>query len=133
MFNQQIIIFDGICNFCNGSVNFIIKRDHQNVFVFTPMQSKAAEELLERHQFEDFGFDTFVLIKDDVCYYRTDAALEIIKDLSGYWYLLKIFKLLPRSFRDFFYKLLARHRYQLFGKKPQCMIPTPEVKSKFLD
>ena len=133
MFNQQIIIFDGICNFCNGSVNFIIKRDHQNVFVFTPMQSKGAEELLERHQFEDFGFDTFVLIKDDVCYYRTDAALEIIKDLSGYWYLLKIFKLLPRSFRDFFYKFLARHRYQLFGKKPQCMIPTPEVKSKFLD
>jgi len=133
MFNQQIIIFDGICDFCNGSVNFIIKRDHKNVFVFTPMQSKAAEELLEQHQFEDFGFDTFVLIKDDVCFYRTDAALEIIQDLSGYWYLLKVFKLLPRVFRDFFYKLLARHRYQLFGKKPQCMIPTPALKSKFLD
>jgi predicted DCC family thiol-disulfide oxidoreductase YuxK len=133
MSTQHIIIFDGICNFCNGSVNFIIKRDHENVFLFTPMQSKSAQDLIAKYQVKNVGFDTFLLIKNDECFYRTDAALEITKDLSGFWFLFRALKILPSSFRDYFYRLLARNRYSVFGKSDVCMIPTPEVKSKFLE
>ena len=133
MSTQHIIIFDGVCNFCNSSVNFIIKRDHKNVFVFTPMQSKPAQDLIAKYQVENVGFDTFLLIKNNECYYRTDAALEITKDLSGLWFLFRVFKLCPRPIRDYFYRLLARNRYSIFGKTDACMIPTAEVESKFLE
>jgi len=133
MSTHHIIIFDGVCNFCNSSVNFIIKRDHENVFLFTPMQSKTAQDLIAKYQVKNVGFDTFLLIKNDECYYRTDAALEITKNLSSFWFMFRIFKILPRKFRDYFYRLFARNRYSIFGKTDVCMIPTPEVKSKFLE
>jgi predicted DCC family thiol-disulfide oxidoreductase YuxK len=133
MSTHNIIIFDGLCNFCNNSVNFIIKRDRENVFLFTPMQSKSAQDLIAKYQVENVGFDTFLLIKNDKCYYRTDAALEITRNLSSFWFLFRAFKVLPRSFRDYFYRLFARNRYSIFGKMDFCMIPTPEVKSKFLE
>ena len=133
MSNHHIIIFDGVCNFCNSSVNFIIKRDHKNVFLFTPMQSKPAQDLISKYQVKDVGFDTFLLVKNNECYYRTDAALEITKDLSGLWFLFRSFKILPRPFRDYFYRLFARNRYSVFGKADVCIVPTPEVKSKFLE
>jgi len=133
MSTQNVIIFDGVCKFCNNSVNFIIKRDHHNVFLFAPMQSEAAQDLIAKYNVKDVGFDTFLLIKNNKCFYRTDAVLEITKDLSGYWYLFRVFKLLPRSFRDYFYRLLARNRYDIFGKTDKCMVPTPDIKNKFLD
>ena len=132
MRNHHIIIFDGVCNFCNSSVNFIIKRDHKNVFLFTPMQSETASMLISKFKVKDVGFDTFLLIKNNQCYYRTDAALEIAKELSGYWFLFSLFKILPRPIRDYFYRLLARNRYSIFGKTEACMIPTEEIKDKFL-
>ena len=132
MSNHHIIIFDGVCNFCNGAVNFIIKRDHKNVFVFTPMQSQSAQDLIEKYQVKEVGFDTFILIKNDECFYRTDAALEITKDLANFWFLFRVFKVLPRPFRDYFYRLFARNRYSLFGKTDLCMCPTPALKDKFL-
>ncbi len=133
MSTHHIIIFDGICNFCNSSVKFIIKRDHKNVFLFTPMKSKPAQDLIAKYRVEGVGFDTFLLIKNNECYYRTDAALEITKDLSGFWFLFRAFKVLPSSFRDFFYRLFARNRYSLFGKTNSCMIPTPEIKNRILE
>ena len=129
---RYIVIFDGVCNFCNGAVNFIIQRDHADKFVFTPLQSPVATGLIAKHGIEEIGQDSFVLIKHEQCYFRTDAALEISKDLSGYWYVFRIFKLLPRPVRDYFYRLLARNRYRLFGKTEHCMVPTPELKQKFL-
>ena len=133
MSNHHIIIFDGVCNFCNSSVNFIIKRDHKNVFLFTPMQSKPAQDLISKYQVKDVGFDTFLLVKNNECYYRTDAALEITKDLSGLWFLFRGFKILPRPIRDYFYRLFARNRYSIFGKTDFCMVPTSEIKNKFLE
>nr|WP_299568718.1 DCC1-like thiol-disulfide oxidoreductase family protein [uncultured Shewanella sp.] len=126
-------MFDGVCNLCNGAVNFIIKRDHKDLFVFTPMQSKTAQKLISKHQLEDVGFDSFILIKDNEYLLRSEAALEVTKDLSGFWYLCRIFKILPAGFRDYFYRILAKNRYCLFGKKDACMLPTPAVKNKFLD
>jgi predicted DCC family thiol-disulfide oxidoreductase YuxK len=133
MENQRVIIFDGICNFCNGAVNFIIKRDPKGLFVFTPMQSEIAAKLIQKYEAPQVGIDTFLLIKNGTCYYRTDAALEIARDLTGLWFLFRIFKVLPRGFRDYFYRAFARNRYSLFGKKDVCMIPTPDVKSRFLE
>ncbi|MFT4928763.1 MAG: putative DCC family thiol-disulfide oxidoreductase YuxK [Phenylobacterium sp.] len=132
MSNQHIIIFDGVCHFCNHAVNFIIKRDHHNIFLFTPMQSESAQAIIRQFKAENVGFDTFLLIKNNQCFYRTDAALEISKDLSGFWFLWRIFTVLPRPIRDYFYRLFARNRYRLFGRSASCMVPTAAVKSKFL-
>ena len=122
--NKHIIIFDGICNFCNGAINFIIKHDPEGVFVFTPMQTELAQELMTKHKITNVGIDTFLLIKNENTYVWTDAALEITKDLNGYWYLLNITKIIPRFIRDFLYRIFARNRYNLFGKRDQCMVPT---------
>jgi predicted DCC family thiol-disulfide oxidoreductase YuxK len=132
MDSRNIVIFDGVCNFCNGSVNFIIKRDPEGVFAFTPMQSDLAKELMEKHQIFNVGIDTFLLIKDGQCFIFSSAALEIAKDLTGFWYLFKILKLIPAPVRDFFYKLFARNRYKLFGRKEHCMVPTTAIRSRFV-
>lgn len=129
---RHLIIFDGVCNFCNSSVNFIIERDKNNTFAFTPIQSELAQALMAKYGVTHLGMDTFLLIKNDRCYLRTDAALEIAKDLSGYWYLFGAAKIIPRPLRDFFYRVFARHRYRLFGKKDVCMVPTDEVRGKFV-
>jgi len=132
MQEHQIIIFDGVCNFCNGAVKFIINRDAKAVFKFAPMQSEIAQELMTKHQIKELSDDTFILIKNGQCFVRTDAALEITKDLDGFWYVFRAFKILPPVIRDYFYRLLARNRYKLFGKQTECMIPTADVRDRFL-
>jgi len=87
MEESQIVIFDGICNFCNGAVNFIIKRDSKAVFKFTPTQSKIAQDLLLKHQVPEVGYDSFVLIKNGQSFLRTNAAFEITKNLDGFWFI----------------------------------------------
>jgi predicted DCC family thiol-disulfide oxidoreductase YuxK len=132
MSSHYIIIFDGVCNFCNGAVNFIIKRDQSDKFIFVPMQSPTAQKLIAEYGAEKVGIDTFLLIKNSQCFFRTDAALEITKNLQGFWYAFRILKIIPRPIRDYFYRLFARNRYSVFGKANQCMVPTPELKNKFL-
>ncbi len=132
MDNRPIVIFDGVCNLCNGAVNFIIKRDPEGVFAFTPMQSDLAQELINKHKIHNVGVDTFLLIKNDQCYVFSSAALEIAKDLSGFWYAFNIFKFVPIIIRDFLYKLFARNRYTLFGRQETCMVPTEGMRSRFV-
>ena len=132
MDNRHIVIFDGVCNFCNGAVNFIIQRDPEGVFAFTPMQSELAQELTERFNVPNVGTDTLVLIKQGECFVLSDAALEIARDLKGPWRFCYVFKVVPKPIRDAAYKLFARHRYRLFGKKDACMVPSAEVKSRFV-
>ena len=132
MDGRYIVIFDGVCNFCNSSVNFIIKRDPKGLFLFTPMQSEYAQELINEHKMYNVGVDTFLLIKNEQCYTYTSAALEIARELNGYWYFFIIFKIVPKKLRDCIYILFARNRYSLFGKKETCMIPTDETKSRFI-
>lgn len=133
MDDRYIVIFDGVCNFCNGAVNFIIKRDPLGRFAFTPMQSPAGQELIEKYGAAMVGVDTFLLVKDGQCFERTDAALEITKDLSGLWHWIRVLKVLPRPFRDYFYRLFARNRYKLFGRREYCMVPTVSVRERFLE
>ncbi len=132
MDNRHIVVFDGVCNFCNSAVNFMIKRDPSAKFAFTPMQSELGEQLLRLHGISTEDTDTLLLIKQGKAYVRSNAALEIAKDLSGYWYLLNVLKVLPRPIREGCYRLLARNRYRLFGKKDSCMVPTAGVKDRFL-
>ena len=128
----SIIIFDGVCNFCNGAINFIIKYDAEKKFTFTPMQTELAKSLMEKHEITNVGVDTFLLIKNNECYIWTNAAFEISKDLSGYWHLSNILKIIPRPVRDFFYRMFARNRYKLFGKQNVCMSPTADIEDRFV-
>lgn len=130
--NNHIIIFDGVCNFCNGAVNFILKRDKHKRFMFTPMQSNFAKTLTLEFQKDKADLDTIILIKDSVVFVRSEAALEIVKDLSGFWFLLRVFKIIPVPIRDYFYKVFAKNRYKIFGKKEMCMIPTLQQESRFI-
>jgi len=129
---RHIVIFDGVCNLCNGSVSFIIKRDPKNKFVFTPVQGEFAQQLIEKDALENVGEDTFLLIKDGQHFMYSDAALEIAKNLSGLWPLLYILRFLPRFIRDSLYKMIARNRYRLFGRTDTCMVPTEDMRSRFV-
>lgn len=132
MTEQRIIIFDGVCNFCNGAVNFIIRHDPDSKFSFTTMQSELARDLTHRYNIDNVGIDTFLLIKDGKCFIWTNAALEIASELEGSWHLFRYFRILPRPVRDYFYRLFARNRYALFGRTDECMIPTQNIRSRFV-
>lgn len=127
---NPIILFDGVCNFCNGSVNFIIGLDRQSVFRFAPLQSAHGRRYVEEFGLQDI--DSIILVEDGRAYTHSTAALRIARRLGGAWRLLYAGIAIPRFLRDPLYKLFAANRYRLFGKKDECMIPTPSVRSRFL-
>lgn len=129
--SSPIILFDGVCNFCNNRVNFIIKQDKKKVFLFTPLQSETGKKYIEQFHLENK--DSFILIHNDRYYLRADASIMIAKHLGGYWLPVYYFlKIIPRFIRDGVYKIIARNRYRWFGKKDSCMIPAEEVRERFL-
>ena len=130
---MYIVLFDGVCNFCNASVNFIIDRDTNNKFKFAALQSDTGKQLLLQHGVTDTKtLDSVVLIKNNRVYKKSAAALEIARELNGLWPSLYVFKLLPAFILDTLYDVLAQNRYRLFGKADACRIPTPFLKQKFL-
>ncbi|HXA01986.1 MAG TPA: thiol-disulfide oxidoreductase DCC family protein [Cytophagaceae bacterium] len=131
--DKIIIFFDGVCNFCNGFVNFVIVRDKKNKFLFAPLQSEQGKEFLTSKDLNPDKFDSVIVLSSGIPLQKSDAALEIARNMGFPWFMFYGFKIFPRSFRDFFYKLIAKNRYTLFGKKESCMIPTTEIKAKFLE
>jgi predicted DCC family thiol-disulfide oxidoreductase YuxK len=131
--SKSIILFDGVCNYCNSIVNFIIKQDKEKKFVFAPLQSLTGQQLLHQHGLPSNDFDSFVLIDNKKVYQRSGASLYVLNKLSWYWKWTQIFWIIPPLLRDALYNLVARNRYKWFGKKDSCMIPTPEVRGRFLD
>ncbi len=129
---QKIILFDGICNLCNNSVTFVIKRDSKNLFKYAALQSEAGKELVKEHGIDTETTDSIILIEANKAYVKSSAALRIAKHLSGGWPLLYGFIIIPTFLRNWVYDWVARNRYKWFGKKESCMIPTPELKEKFL-
>lgn len=130
--NKKIILFDGVCNFCNDVINKIIAKDTKNVFVFASLQSEIGQKIL-KHIGLSNDLDTIVLYEPGIAYYvKSDAAIEIAKQIGGIYSLLRIGNLLPRRLRNLTYDYVARNRYKWYGKKDACMIPTPEMKAKFL-
>lgn len=132
MNTQPTILFDGVCNFCEGAVNFVIKRDKQSRIKFAPLQSDRGQQLLKQFNLPTHNFNSFLFVKDGKVYTQSTAALKVCKYLSALWPLLYAFIIVPKFIRDGIYNWIAKNRYKWFGKKDQCMIPTPEIRERFL-
>ncbi|MEX1201838.1 MAG: thiol-disulfide oxidoreductase DCC family protein [Ferruginibacter sp.] len=131
--NQAIILFDGVCNLCNSSVQFVISNDKKKLFQFASLQSNSGKALLEKYGLNSNDLNSFVLIQNNKAYNRSTAALNVAGQLSGAVKLLAVFKIVPPYIRDIVYKFIAKNRYKWFGQREACMIPTPELKSRFLN
>jgi predicted DCC family thiol-disulfide oxidoreductase YuxK len=134
---KMTILFDGVCNFCNASINFIIDRDSKGIFKFAALQSEVGQELLKKFSLktndsESRTFDSIVALEGDKVYQKSDAALEIARKIDGIWKVFYIFKIIPAFLRNSVYDLIARNRYRIFGRADACRIPTPELKARFL-
>ncbi len=130
--NYELILFDGVCNFCNSSINFVIDHDPQKRFKFAPLQSELGQEVLTKFHKNTKDFDSVILLKDNQLYQKSEAALEIAKHLSGFWKYFAIFKILPIPFLNFFYDIVAKNRYRIFGKTDSCRMPMAELRERFL-
>lgn len=128
-----ILLFDGVCNLCNGAVQFILKRDAKGAFRFASLQSPVGQALLQFAGLPAEHISTLVLFENGQAYVRSDAALRIARHLKGGWLLLYGFIAVPRPVRDVVYNWIARNRYRWFGKQESCMMPSPEWKGRFLD
>ncbi|MEO6949519.1 MAG: thiol-disulfide oxidoreductase DCC family protein [Ginsengibacter sp.] len=133
MESRGIILFDGVCNLCNGAVNFVIKRDKKSVFKFAAIQSEEAKNLMMEGDFQSEDLKTFILLLNERFYTKSTAALKVCRYLSGLWPMLYWFMIIPKFIRDFIYNIISRNRYKWFGRKESCTIPTPELQSKFLN
>ncbi len=130
---KKIILFDGVCNLCNGAVQYVIERDTEDRYRFAPLQSDIGQKLISERHIDSSVVDSVILIEPGVAYYiKSDAAIEIARDLGGIWSLLALFKWIPARMRNIVYDFIAHNRYKWYGKKDQCMVPTPELKAKFL-
>ena len=129
---QPVIFFDGICNLCNGAVQFTIERDKKNIFQFASLQSDYAQLKLTPCNIAPENLESFILLENGKVYLRSTAALRVAKKLNGLWPLLYSFIIIPRFIRDAVYNYIAKNRYKWFGKQESCWVPTPELKSKFL-
>lgn len=132
MNNNPVILFDGICNLCNGSVQYVIRHDKKAVFSFASLQSDSGQSLLQQYKLPLSEFNSFVLIDNGIAYTKSTAALKVARKLSGPVKFLYGFIIVPPFIRDAVYNLISRNRYKWFGKKDSCMIPTPELKNRFL-
>ena len=129
---HKIILFDGVCNLCNATVNFVIKRDKNGVFRFAALQSEIGKELALEFNIDTSQSDSIILIDNEKCYIKSSAALHISKQLSGGYPLLFGFMIIPTFIRNWVYDFVARNRYQWYGKRESCMVPTKKMKEKFL-
>jgi len=131
--SKKIILFDGVCNLCNNSVQFVIKRDVNDVFQFAALQSETGKKLLTERNIDTQEVDSIILIEPNIAYYtKSTAALEIGKHLKGLKAISSILLWLPEDLRNIIYDFIARNRYKWYGKKDNCMIPSEELKSKFI-
>jgi len=129
---RQIILFDGVCNFCNRTVNIILAHDKAAQYQFAPNQSIAAINLIQQFGLEAHALNSVVLIEGDKVYTKTDAVIRIADKLSGWPSIFRWLKLIPKPIRNFTYDLIAKNRYRLFGKRSSCMIPDKSIMNRFL-
>jgi len=131
--NKKIILFDGVCNLCNSAVQFIIERDKKDVFRFVALQSDLGQEICNHIGIDPKITDSIILYESGIAYYyKSEAALKIASQLGGFYSFLGSFNFLPKKINDSIYDYIAKNRYKWYGKKEDCMIPTPELKAKFL-
>ena len=129
---HPILLFDGVCNLCNGLVKFIIKRDQRSRIRFAPLQSDTGKSLIANFGLSPEDINSVVYISGEQVFLRSSAVLHLLKDLGGGWKLFYIFIIIPPVMRDLFYNLIARTRYRIFGRSGSCMVPTGEIRGRFL-
>ncbi len=130
--DHPIILFDGVCNFCNGAVNFTIKREKQNKIRFAALQSDAGRQLVQQYGLPVDDMRSFLFVENGKVYNRSTAALKVCRYLSGLWPLCYGLIIVPAFIRNGVYNWIAKNRYKWFGERQECMIPTPEVRARFL-
>ncbi len=131
--NTYYLLFDGVCNLCNGFVQFIIKRDKKKQFLFSSLQSPVAVKLLAEHMSDTRKLDSVVLIEQGTMYTKSTAVLRIARQLGGGWPLLYGFIIIPPFIRDGIYDIVAKYRYRIFGKREHCIVPSAAIKRRFLE
>lgn len=129
---NPVILFDGVCNLCNGAVQYVIKHDKKKQFRFAALQSEAGQSLLKKHSLSSTDFNSFILLLGENVYSKSTAALMVAKNLDGAIKLLSGFIIVPEVIRDAVYNFIARYRYKIFGRKETCMLPTADLQSRFL-
>jgi len=132
MINKPVILFDGVCNLCSGSVQFILKRDKEKKFLFASLQSAYGQKLLQQFNLPADNFNSFILYQDGKVFIKSTGALKLFSQLKN-WGWVKIFWIIPKFLRDAVYNLIAKNRYKWFGKKEECWLPTPDLKARFLE
>ena len=131
---KKLILFDGVCNLCNSSIQFVINHDKKDIFLFAPLQSNIGQQIISHFKIDTTKTDSIILYTEKTGVdYKSTAALKTAYYLGFPINLVSIFLIVPPIIRNWFYDLIARNRYKWFGKKSECMIPTPELKSKFLN
>lgn len=132
--NKKIVLFDGVCNLCNNAVQYIIKRDRHDVFRFAALQGEIGKKLVEERKIDTSKVDSIILISPGEAYYtKSTAILKIAKEFGGAWKSTSLFMVIPTVLRNIVYDFIAKNRYKWYGKKEACMVPTSELKAKFLD
>lgn len=130
---DDVVIFDGVCNLCAHSVRFILDHETEQTLRFTPLQSRAGARLIRELGFDPEDAKTFVLIADGKAYVKSDAAIRVSRHFRGAWKLLGAIKIIPEPIRDRAYDVVARNRYRWFGRSDACMVPTPELRARFIE
>lgn len=130
---QPVILFDGVCNLCNSSVQFLIRHDRKNIFLFASLQSAYGQRILEKFHLPTQEHESIILVEGDSYYSESGAALRVLRHLGGVWALLYALIIVPPFVRNTLYRFIARNRYRWFGQREQCMIPTPQLRARFLD
>jgi predicted DCC family thiol-disulfide oxidoreductase YuxK len=132
-FPDNLVLFDGVCNLCTASVQFIIRHDRAGIFYFAPLQSDIGREICQSRGLDPAAVETFMLISGGRMLVRSDAAIEVVSRFGGAWKFVAVLRLIPRVARDWVYSTVARNRYRWFGRTEACMIPTADVKGRFLE
>jgi predicted DCC family thiol-disulfide oxidoreductase YuxK len=130
---DNLVLFDGVCNLCSALVQFVIRHDPAAKFRFAAIQSEIGGEIFQSHGLDPADLQTFVFVTEGKMFLRSDAAIEVVSRFGGAWKIFRIFQFVPKVLRDSIYSTIARNRYRWFGRKEICMVPTAEIKERFLD
>lgn len=132
MENQPVVLFDGVCNLCNGAVQWLILHDPNSKLRFASLQSDFGQSILKKNKLNTIDFNSFILVEGEKIWLKSNAALQVVRHLGGAWAWLGVLQIIPTFIRDFFYNIIAKNRYRWFGKKDECWLPTPELRARFL-
>ena len=130
---KKIILFDGVCNLCDTSIQYVIKKDKKNTFRFVAIQSDLGQRIIKHIGINSLHIDSVILYEPGIAYYyKSSAIVEITKELSGFFSWASVFRILPITVRDYIYDYVAKNRYKWYGKKDSCLMPSAELQDKFL-